>query len=110
METLLDNCEKHLTPVLKTIIVMDPFDAAVTERASKCEVEVLSLKDVEVITKALIKYTLMCCQYFYIFSVFCLLFLSLLSVLIILNLKYIYIDIYFLHFRLWGKVIIGGQL
>ncbi|KAF5896501.1 long-chain-fatty-acid--CoA ligase 5 [Clarias magur] len=47
METLLTNCEKGLTPVLKTIIVMDPFDAAVTERASKCKVEILSLKDVE---------------------------------------------------------------
>ncbi|XP_058262007.1 long-chain-fatty-acid--CoA ligase 5 isoform X3 [Hemibagrus wyckioides] len=52
VETLLDNCEKHLTPVLKTIIVMDPFDAAVTERASKCEVEVLSLKDVEALGKS----------------------------------------------------------
>ncbi|KAI4872799.1 hypothetical protein NFI96_016121, partial [Prochilodus magdalenae] len=46
-ETLLDNCEKSLTPVLKTIIIMDPFDAALTERASKCGVEVLNLKDVE---------------------------------------------------------------
>ncbi|TSK14763.1 Long-chain-fatty-acid--CoA ligase 5 [Bagarius yarrelli] len=51
VETLLDNCEKGLTPVLKTIIVMDPFDAAVTERASKCAVEILSLKDVEALGK-----------------------------------------------------------
>uniref|UniRef100_A0AAR2JK47 Arachidonate--CoA ligase n=1 Tax=Pygocentrus nattereri TaxID=42514 RepID=A0AAR2JK47_PYGNA len=47
-ETLLTNCEKSLTPVLKTVIIMDPFDAALAERASKCGVEVLSLKDVEV--------------------------------------------------------------
>uniref|UniRef100_A0A3B4DCL8 Long-chain-fatty-acid--CoA ligase n=1 Tax=Pygocentrus nattereri TaxID=42514 RepID=A0A3B4DCL8_PYGNA len=46
-ETLLTNCEKSLTPVLKTVIIMDPFDAALAERASKCGVEVLSLKDVE---------------------------------------------------------------
>ncbi|XP_053368212.1 long-chain-fatty-acid--CoA ligase 5 isoform X1 [Clarias gariepinus] len=51
MEILLANCEKGLTPVLKTIIVMDPFDAAVTERASKCTVEILSLKDVEALGK-----------------------------------------------------------
>uniref|UniRef100_A0AAR2LCX0 Arachidonate--CoA ligase n=1 Tax=Pygocentrus nattereri TaxID=42514 RepID=A0AAR2LCX0_PYGNA len=44
-ETLLTNCEKSLTPVLKTVIIMDPFDAALAERASKCGVEVLSLKD-----------------------------------------------------------------
>lgn len=52
METLLANCEKGLTPVLKYIIVMDSFDAAVTERASKSAVEILSLKDVEVISKS----------------------------------------------------------
>ncbi|XP_060713930.1 long-chain-fatty-acid--CoA ligase 5 [Tachysurus vachellii] len=51
VETLLANCEKSLTSVLKTIIVMDPFDAAVTERASKCAVEILSLKDVEALGK-----------------------------------------------------------
>uniref|UniRef100_A0A8B9JV04 Arachidonate--CoA ligase n=1 Tax=Astyanax mexicanus TaxID=7994 RepID=A0A8B9JV04_ASTMX len=47
-ETLLDSCEKKLIPVLNTIIIMDPFDAAVGDRASKCGVEVLNLKDVEV--------------------------------------------------------------
>uniref|UniRef100_A0A8B9JWC3 Arachidonate--CoA ligase n=1 Tax=Astyanax mexicanus TaxID=7994 RepID=A0A8B9JWC3_ASTMX len=46
-ETLLDSCEKKLIPVLNTIIIMDPFDAAVGDRASKCGVEVLNLKDVE---------------------------------------------------------------
>uniref|UniRef100_A0A8C1W6M4 Long-chain-fatty-acid--CoA ligase n=1 Tax=Cyprinus carpio TaxID=7962 RepID=A0A8C1W6M4_CYPCA len=46
-ETLLDNCEKNLTPVLKTIILMDPYDSALIDRSSKSGVEVLSLKDVE---------------------------------------------------------------
>ncbi|XP_076855443.1 long-chain-fatty-acid--CoA ligase 5 isoform X3 [Brachyhypopomus gauderio] len=50
-ETLLANCEKNLTPVLKTIIVMDPFDAALTERASKSGVEVLLLKNLEALGK-----------------------------------------------------------
>ncbi|KAI5103341.1 long-chain-fatty-acid--CoA ligase 5, partial [Silurus meridionalis] len=51
VETLLANCEKSLTPVLKTIIVMDAFDAALTERASKCAVEIMSLKDMEALGK-----------------------------------------------------------
>uniref|UniRef100_A0A671LV10 Long-chain-fatty-acid--CoA ligase n=1 Tax=Sinocyclocheilus anshuiensis TaxID=1608454 RepID=A0A671LV10_9TELE len=46
-ETLLDNCEKNLTPVLKTIILMDPYDSALIDRGSKSGVDVLSLKDVE---------------------------------------------------------------
>uniref|UniRef100_A0A8C0YE28 long-chain-fatty-acid--CoA ligase n=1 Tax=Cyprinus carpio carpio TaxID=630221 RepID=A0A8C0YE28_CYPCA len=46
-ETLLDNCEKNLTPVLKTIILMDPYDTALTDRGSKSGVDILSLKDVE---------------------------------------------------------------
>ncbi|XP_051530008.1 long-chain-fatty-acid--CoA ligase 5-like [Myxocyprinus asiaticus] len=50
-ETLLANCEKKLTPVLKTIILMDPFDAALSERGSKCGVDVLNLKDVEAFGK-----------------------------------------------------------
>ncbi|XP_026882034.2 long-chain-fatty-acid--CoA ligase 5 [Electrophorus electricus] len=50
-ETLVANCEKDLTPMLKTIIIMDPFDAALTERASKTGVEVLPLKDVEALGK-----------------------------------------------------------
>uniref|UniRef100_A0A8C1BAK1 Arachidonate--CoA ligase n=1 Tax=Cyprinus carpio carpio TaxID=630221 RepID=A0A8C1BAK1_CYPCA len=40
-ETLLDNCEKNLTPVLKTIILMDPYDSALIDRSSKSGVEVL---------------------------------------------------------------------
>uniref|UniRef100_A0A8C2H7T2 Long-chain-fatty-acid--CoA ligase n=1 Tax=Cyprinus carpio TaxID=7962 RepID=A0A8C2H7T2_CYPCA len=50
-ETLLDNCEKNLTPVLKTIILMDPYDSALIDRSSKSGVEVLSLKDVEALGK-----------------------------------------------------------
>ncbi|KAA0725059.1 Long-chain-fatty-acid--CoA ligase 5 [Triplophysa tibetana] len=46
-EILLANSEKNLTSVLKTIILMDPFDAALTERGSKIGLNVLSLKDVE---------------------------------------------------------------
>lgn len=47
-EMLLDNCEKNLTPVLKTIILMDPYDSALIDRGSKIGVDILSLKDVEV--------------------------------------------------------------
>lgn len=47
-EILLENSEKNLTPVLKTIILMDPYDAALTDRGSKSGVDILSLKDVEV--------------------------------------------------------------
>ncbi|XP_062859103.1 long-chain-fatty-acid--CoA ligase 5 [Trichomycterus rosablanca] len=50
-EILLTNCEKGLTPVLKTIIIMDLFDAALTERASKCSLEVVSLVDMETLGK-----------------------------------------------------------
>ena len=47
-ETLLDNCEKDQTPVLKIIILMDAFDAALVERGEKCGVQVLSMAEVEV--------------------------------------------------------------
>jgi len=47
-ETLLQNREKGQTPVLKVIIVMDPFDSALAERGTDCGVEVVSLQDVEV--------------------------------------------------------------
>ncbi|XP_072559777.1 long-chain-fatty-acid--CoA ligase 5 isoform X1 [Paramormyrops kingsleyae] len=46
-ETLLANCEKGLTPVLKTIILMDAFAPELTERGHKCGVTVLSQKDLE---------------------------------------------------------------
>ncbi|XP_051968461.1 LOW QUALITY PROTEIN: long-chain-fatty-acid--CoA ligase 5-like [Xyrauchen texanus] len=50
-EMLLAKCEKKLTPVLKTIILMDPFDPALSERGSKSGVDVLNLKDVEAFGK-----------------------------------------------------------
>ncbi|XP_051522803.1 long-chain-fatty-acid--CoA ligase 5-like [Myxocyprinus asiaticus] len=50
-ETLLANCEKGLSPVLKTIILIDPFDTALTERGSKSGVDILSLKDIEALGK-----------------------------------------------------------
>ncbi|XP_051958878.1 long-chain-fatty-acid--CoA ligase 5-like [Xyrauchen texanus] len=50
-ETLLANCEKGLSPVLKTIILFDPFDTALTERGSKSGVDILSMKDVEALGK-----------------------------------------------------------
>uniref|UniRef100_UPI00398EF634 long-chain-fatty-acid--CoA ligase 5 isoform X3 n=1 Tax=Pristiophorus japonicus TaxID=55135 RepID=UPI00398EF634 len=45
--TLLENCEKGLTCILTTIVLMDPFDDALKERGTKCKVEILSLKEVE---------------------------------------------------------------
>ncbi|OBS66335.1 hypothetical protein A6R68_05122, partial [Neotoma lepida] len=44
---LIENVEKGLTPGLKTIILMDPFDDDLTKRGEKCGVEVLSLSDAE---------------------------------------------------------------
>ncbi|KAJ8386585.1 hypothetical protein AAFF_G00169110 [Aldrovandia affinis] len=44
---LLSNCEKGLTAGLKTIILMDGFDQGLTERGSKCGVQILSLREVE---------------------------------------------------------------
>uniref|UniRef100_A0AAZ3RLX5 long-chain-fatty-acid--CoA ligase n=1 Tax=Oncorhynchus tshawytscha TaxID=74940 RepID=A0AAZ3RLX5_ONCTS len=48
-ETLLENCEKGETPQLKTIILMDAFDTELTARGAKCGVDILSLKEVEVL-------------------------------------------------------------
>ncbi|KAL2102511.1 hypothetical protein ACEWY4_001679 [Coilia grayii] len=50
-ETLLANCEKSLTPVLKLIVLMDSFDAALVERGTQCGVDVLSLADLETLGK-----------------------------------------------------------
>jgi long-chain acyl-CoA synthetase len=47
-ESLLQNREKGQTPVLKTIVIMDPFDAELVTRGAQCGLEVLSLADVEV--------------------------------------------------------------
>lgn len=48
---LLNNCEKNLTPVLNTIILMDPFNTELKERGAKCGVEILSLQEAEVLGK-----------------------------------------------------------
>ncbi|XP_051883170.1 long-chain-fatty-acid--CoA ligase 5 [Pristis pectinata] len=44
---LLENCEAKHTPLLTTIILMDPFDDTLKERGTNCKVEVLTLKEVE---------------------------------------------------------------
>ncbi|CAL8305441.1 unnamed protein product [Boreogadus saida] len=46
-ETLLQNREEGQTPALKTIVIMDPFDAELVTRGAQCGLEVLSLADVE---------------------------------------------------------------
>uniref|UniRef100_A0A7N8XI21 Arachidonate--CoA ligase n=1 Tax=Mastacembelus armatus TaxID=205130 RepID=A0A7N8XI21_9TELE len=46
-ETLLQNREKGQTAVLKTIIVMDPFNSELVERGTKCGVNIVSMQDVE---------------------------------------------------------------
>ncbi|XP_045709962.1 long-chain-fatty-acid--CoA ligase 5 isoform X2 [Phyllostomus hastatus] len=48
---LLENVEKNLTPGLKLIILMDPFNEDLKERGEKSKVEVLSLADAENIGK-----------------------------------------------------------
>ena len=48
---LVENVEKGLTPGLKTIILMDPFDDDLMKRGEKCGVEMLSLHDAENIGK-----------------------------------------------------------
>ncbi|XP_043568665.1 long-chain-fatty-acid--CoA ligase 5 [Chiloscyllium plagiosum] len=55
VHTLLENYEKNLIPILKTIILMDPFDDALKEHGTKCGIEVLSLKEVEDLGRANLK-------------------------------------------------------
>ncbi|XP_041818013.1 long-chain-fatty-acid--CoA ligase 5 isoform X2 [Chelmon rostratus] len=50
-ETLLQNREKGLTPVLKTVVIMDPFKSELVERGTQCGVDILSMQDVEVLGK-----------------------------------------------------------
>ncbi|XP_035259133.1 long-chain-fatty-acid--CoA ligase 5 [Anguilla anguilla] len=50
-DILLSNCEKELTPVLNTIILMDAFDPDLIDRGSKCGVDILSLREVETLGK-----------------------------------------------------------
>lgn len=49
---LIENVEKDLTPGLKTVILMDPFDDDLMKRGEKCGIEMLSLHDAEVRVKA----------------------------------------------------------
>ncbi|XP_023571366.1 long-chain-fatty-acid--CoA ligase 5 isoform X2 [Octodon degus] len=44
---LIQNVEKALTPCLKLVILMDPFDDDLKQRGQKCGVEVLSFFDAE---------------------------------------------------------------
>ncbi|KAM4703615.1 long-chain-fatty-acid--CoA ligase 5 [Rhinophrynus dorsalis] len=48
---LLNNCEQGQTPVLKTVILMEPFDSELEKRGAKCGVEILLMKDVEYLGK-----------------------------------------------------------
>lgn len=47
-QVLLGNVERHETPGLKRIILMDPFDPALLEEGASCGVIVQSMQDVEV--------------------------------------------------------------
>ncbi|KAJ7984412.1 hypothetical protein DPEC_G00354570 [Dallia pectoralis] len=51
-EVLLANCEKGDTTGLKTIIVMDAFDTGLIARGKTCNVDILSLHEVEVLGKS----------------------------------------------------------
>ncbi|CAN9508741.1 unnamed protein product [Ophioblennius macclurei] len=51
-EVLLQNRENGLTPVLKTVVVMDAFGAELVERGTKCGVDVVSMQDVEALGKS----------------------------------------------------------
>uniref|UniRef100_A0A665VDX9 Long-chain-fatty-acid--CoA ligase n=1 Tax=Echeneis naucrates TaxID=173247 RepID=A0A665VDX9_ECHNA len=46
-ETLLQNRENGQSPVLKTIVLMDPFDPQLVERGAQCGVDIVSMQDVE---------------------------------------------------------------
>ncbi|XP_053548716.1 long-chain-fatty-acid--CoA ligase 5 [Bombina bombina] len=48
---LLNNCEKGLTPVLKTVILMEGFEDGLKEKGAKYGVEILLMKDVEYLGK-----------------------------------------------------------
>ncbi|KAK5851164.1 hypothetical protein PBY51_001980 [Eleginops maclovinus] len=51
-ETLLQNREGGQSPVLKTIIIMDPFPSELVERGTKCGVDIVSMQDVETLGKS----------------------------------------------------------
>lgn len=45
---LIENVEKNLTPGLKMVILMDPFDDELTSRGQRNGVEILALSEAEV--------------------------------------------------------------
>ncbi|KAM4708501.1 long-chain-fatty-acid--CoA ligase 1 isoform 2-T2 [Discoglossus pictus] len=49
---LLSGVEKGDSPMLKTIVLMDPFDDDLKERGKKCGVELTSLREIELVGKA----------------------------------------------------------
>ncbi|XP_074084967.1 long-chain-fatty-acid--CoA ligase 1 isoform X1 [Macrotis lagotis] len=49
---MLESVENKLTPILKIIVVMDPFDIDLVERGKKCGVEVISMKAFEDLGRA----------------------------------------------------------
>ncbi|XP_070802385.1 long-chain-fatty-acid--CoA ligase 5 [Pituophis catenifer annectens] len=46
-ETILENCKQEKMPVLKTIILMDPFDDSLKEKGIALGIEILSFQAVE---------------------------------------------------------------
>ncbi|XP_038610895.1 long-chain-fatty-acid--CoA ligase 1 isoform X2 [Tachyglossus aculeatus] len=51
-KVLLDGVEKKLTPVLKTIVLMDSFDVDIVERGKKCGVDIISMKFLQSLGRA----------------------------------------------------------
>uniref|UniRef100_A0A8C3BYT9 Long-chain-fatty-acid--CoA ligase n=1 Tax=Cairina moschata TaxID=8855 RepID=A0A8C3BYT9_CAIMO len=49
---LLTNVEKGETPILNTIIIMEPFGTDLVERGKKCGVEIFSMKEIEELGRA----------------------------------------------------------
>lgn len=45
---LIENVEKSLTPGLKMVILMDPFDDELSSRGQRSGVEILALSEAEV--------------------------------------------------------------
>ncbi|KAF3704162.1 Long-chain-fatty-acid--CoA ligase 5 [Channa argus] len=51
-ETLLQNKESGQTPVLKTIVIMDPFSPELVERGTKSGVDIISMQNLEALGKS----------------------------------------------------------
>ncbi|KAH0623748.1 hypothetical protein JD844_006845 [Phrynosoma platyrhinos] len=48
-QVVLENCEQKKTPRLKIIILMDPFEDNLKETGAKVGIEIISLRDIEVL-------------------------------------------------------------